>query len=238
MPSSKKRIKRRITSRRKTNRRKTNRRKTNRRKTNRKQRGGSKKAFGSLSSSISKKRKDDGGGGGGGGGGASLGDRPKRVSQHPLNTYLGYSNIKVTTQPTPDIAQDMLEPLHKYFERCIKNLENLDETAQGPTEDDEYNTIDGIHLLDERPVEIKYMSSFGLENQLSIHISKTQIKALEAGGMVITGDGWRVKEGELAGEPSNEGELIIGGFNGSECHYVRIPHSLLGQIFGDQIYER
>ena len=75
------------------------------------------------------------------------------------------SGIKLTNQKTPDIPKGFFEPLDKYFERCIKHLENLKETATGVTEDDDFNTIDGIRD-DNTPVEIKYMSDFGLENKL------------------------------------------------------------------------
>ena len=126
--------------------------------------------------------------------------------------------------------------IHVNFQACIKSIEDLDDTDTGSTEDDEYNTIDGIHLVDKRPVEIKQMGNFGKDNHLDIHISLPQIKALKEGGMVYTG-GWRVRQGiERGPERSNEGELIIGGIDGEECHYVKIPYHLLGDIFTKDIY--
>jgi len=167
---------------------------------------------------------------GGSAGRGSAVDRLQKVSQHPLSAYMDFLKLELIKQGTPPIDKDMFEPLHKYFERCIKHLENLEDTATGVTEDDEYNTIDGINIDEHKPVEIKYMSNFGKENKLKIHISVTQIKALEEGGMVLN-DGWRVREGNLPGVPSNEGELIIGGFDGDNIHYVKIPHSRLESIF-------
>ena len=143
------------------------------------------------------------------------------------------------TNDLDEIANNLVKVVNTGIDRMIlwevdgTDIEELEDTATGVTDDDDFNTIDGIRA-DNTPVEIKYMSGFGLENKLIIHISEKQLGALEERGMVLN-DGWRVREGSISGDPSKEGEIIIGGFDGSllkkNISYVKIPRSLLGNIF-------
>lgn len=147
--------------------------------------------------------------------------------------------LEIINKDITILKDSEFEPHKKYFERCIKKLEGLEETARGETDIDRFNIIDGIKTAEKKPVEIKYMSNFGPENKLEIHISKGQLKALKRGGMVRVGNEWDVRYLDLGsgGEPSNEGELIIGGLDDCDergckkISYVRIPHSELEEIF-------
>ena len=170
-------------------------------------------------------------------------NRQNYESRSPLGFYTGPfwggKPLEIINEVITIPKDAEFEPYEKYFERCIKILEGLDETATGVTDIVRFNTIDGINTDEKKPVEIKYMSNFGKENTLKIHISNRQLRALKPGGMILVGKMWDVRYPGQSGEPSNEGELIIGGFEDwdpekrkwDKISYVKIPHSELGKIF-------